>query len=68
MKFKELEKDVYITVNKKIFRKWWQFWKPKLVNTEIQQVFFPKGSNYMDCENKSIEESYNEINEIINND
>jgi len=67
MKFKKLDNDVYITVNKKIYRKWWQFWKPKVVNTEIQEVLFPKGSKYMDCENKSLDESYNKIYELIKN-
>lgn len=67
MIIKKLEEDILWDVQKPIYRKWWQFWKPKIIGSyTAEEVIFKKGYEYIDAEGKSISELYNEMREYLN--
>ena len=66
MKIKIAKEDTFWDVEKPIYRKWWQIWKPKVIGTYIfKELIHKKGDKYFDAEGKSISEIYDEIQGVL---
>lgn len=66
MKMEILDRDIFGDVEVDVYRRWWEFWRPKVVGTRTKTIIrFSKGDNVFNLEGSTVSEAYVAVQNLL---